>query len=157
VSGIDIDYQVIAVVTYEARLFELHGHARRWADAIDRRFTGAAKRYAPSRSGELRAGIFGEVDREGRTTLGISILSTAPHTMYVLGGTKTPIMSDGGWGGDGTSMMRLRPGNGYPQMYRHVVRGQAAQNFFGKAADEVALHHSSLRGFRPEVQQMSWG
>ena len=56
--------------------------------------------------------------------------------------------------------MRLRawPEGGYPHETRALeVSGQEANNFMGRAAAHVARRHSSLRGFVPGTNFVSWG
>lgn len=156
---------VDALVIYDSRLYGRTGQVRRWAERVERRFTFNAIQAAPERSGDLRAGIFGNVDRIGPNRLETTIASTADHTMYVLKGTTGPIMSDELWaqgGIDGAiaalpegepirGWMRLRPGNGFGVMFRLEVSGQRPQNFFAEAAAATARRHSSLRGFSPET------
>jgi len=156
---------VEALVIYDSVLYGRTGQIRRWAERIERRFTLNAIQAAPMRSGELRAGIYGYVNRVGVRRLETIIASTAEHTMYVLKGTTGPIMSDELWaqGGiegaiaalpEGESIrgwMRLRPGAGYGVLYRLEVSGQSPQNFFAEAARATARRHSSLRGFSPET------
>lgn len=45
--------------------------------------------------------------------------------------------------------LRVRAGNGFPERFALTVRGQSANNFFGRAATATARRHSSLRGFNP--------
>lgn len=157
-----------AVVIYDSVLFNRTGQVRRWADALERRFTFNAQQAAPVRSGELRAGIFGEVIRIGPRHLQTSIASTAPHSMYVLRGTEGPIFSDLAWANGGSLVegerdeltgiyiqhgyMKLRAGNGYGSLYRLSVSGQESQNFFQTAARQTAARHPSLRGFDPDFR-----
>lgn len=143
------------VVIYDSILFERGRDVRRWAEAVERRFTNNARMKAPSRSGGLRAGIHGRVDREGPKYLTATITSEAEHTMYVLRGTTGPIMSDGAWNGEVNEKgkpppMRFSNPNP-PRSFQVVVSGQEAQNFFDDAAKATARRHSSLRGFSPTV------
>jgi len=166
------------VVIYDSRLFNRTGAVGLWARRVERGFTMRAKEEAPVRSGELMRGISGETTRVGVRHYTMSVSSAAPHTMYVLRGTTGPIMARRWWGFTqryphligprGTwSMtprgpvmnlralyergyaMRLRPGGGFPQMYRLEVRGQSANNFMRRAAVRTARRHPSLRGTDP--------
>jgi len=169
----------VALVLYDSVLFNRTGHVGRWAESTNRGFTENAQRAAPVRSGELREGIHGEAYRTGTKHWEVVIHSDAPHSLYVLKGTTGPIMSNRMWGFrnnpatasapyglprggrdlDGRPNMRwlhangyalkLRPGNGFPTMYKLKVRGQEANNFFAVAADKTAIRHPSLRGFNP--------
>lgn len=150
--------ELTSLVIYDSRIFAVGGHVNRWANSVERRFVMNAKQEAPSRSGELRAGISGESFKVGPKHWEIHIHSDAEHTMYVLRGTQGPIMSDAAWAAGGVMpdrgqreghFLNLRPGNGYGYLIRHKVRGQRANNFFGRAADATARRHSSLRGFDP--------
>lgn len=145
-------WEMEAVVIYDSRLFNRTGQVRRWADRVERRFTSNARAFAPVRSGELASSIHGYVARDGPVHLTTTISADADHALYVLGGTTGPIFSSrpidaetGKW-----PYMRLRPGNGYPQLFRTSVAGQTANNFFGKAATATARRHSSLRGWDPQ-------
>jgi len=169
----------MVVVTYASVMFNTGGNVRRWADSTQRGFTRNAKRFAPVRSGELRAGITGQVSRVGPKQLDAVISSTAPHTLFVLGGTTGPIYANRYWrftqrtglrvprGGlvdpsmpytsrwnfdwlrEKGYMLKVREGNGYPQRYSLRVSGQEPNNFFGKAAEATAVRHPSLRGWYP--------
>lgn len=154
----------VALVLYDSVLFNrggAPGEITAWAMRLESRFTRYAKQEAPARSGELKAGIHGHVARVGSHQLLTTIRSEAPHSLYVLRGTNGPIMSNKGWfyyntgiepGKDEPKgMMRLRPGNGYGQLYRREVSGQTANPFFARAAERTARRHTSLRGFYPGV------
>lgn len=143
-----------ALVIYDSVLFNRTGQVRRWAESLNRRFVANAKVAAPMRSGELVAGIHGEVARIGPRHLQTLIYSEAPHSLWVLGGTYGPITSDRpvtitDEGEVKIPHMRLRPGNGYGVLFRTAVSGQRANNFFADAAAATARVHSSLRGFSP--------
>jgi hypothetical protein len=146
------------LVVYSSVLFDVGRDVRRWAEATERGFTYNAKEAAPSRSGHLRANIWGYVERIGPKHLQTIIRSDAHYTMYVLGGTQGPIMSDSVWNEEEEQ---------YPMILRHgtlggkkgsafgkawVVSGQSPQNFFADAAEATARRHFSLRGFEPDVQ-----
>lgn len=169
----------VVVVTYESRLFNQGGNARRWANAVERRFTSSAQGFAPVRSGVLRAGIRGEVSRVAPTGLVTTIVSAAPYSMFVMGGTTGPIMANRYWNFVGRTglkaprgalldpsrpftsgfnfgflrergyLLKVRAGNGYAQRYSLRVSGQSPNNIFGKAAVVTAAQHSSLNGWHP--------
>lgn len=105
-----------AVVVYDSVLYNRTGQVRRWADALNARFVLNAKNAAPMRSGELRAGISGEVTRIGPRHLQTVIESAAPHSLYVLRGTTGPIMSRRMWG--------------FSQKFPHLIAPRGAM-FFG--------------------------
>jgi hypothetical protein len=167
-----------ALVIYDSVLFNRTGQVRRWANSLERRFTYNAQQMAPERSGELRAGIYGTVNRVGPRHIETLIYSTAPHTLYVVKGTTGPIMSNRLWGFRGRTgldlprggrmsgsiydarpnmpwlkahgyALKLRAGGGFPQLHALSVSGQEANNFFADAATATARRHSSLRGFTP--------
>lgn len=142
--------EVVALVIYDSVLFNRTGQVRRWADAVERGFVFNAKKAAPSRSGALRAGIWGNVERIGPVHLQTIIQSDSEHTMYVLKGTTGPIMTDRMWEEGERKAMKLRPGGGYPEQYAFTVEGQFPNNFFEKAAEATARRHPSLRGFDPD-------
>jgi len=171
------------IVIYSSVLFEVGHNIRRWADSVERGFVLNAKQAAPARTGELRAGIWGEVHKVGTKNLETVIHSDAPHTMYVLRGTTGPIMSNRMWrfhnnpayanvpggiprGGRRTHnglmvgvdmdwmhkhgyALRLRPGNGFPELFKLSVHGQEANDFMAAAMEATARRHSSLRDFTP--------
>lgn len=145
-----------SLVIYDSVLFQRGHMIHRWANSVERRFVVNAKQAAPKRSGELAGGISGETFKSGPKHWQVHVHSDAPHTMYVLRGTTGPIMSNLGWAGGEVDergrlrgYMRLQPGNGYGVLYRWSVSGQAANNFFDKAADATARRHPSLRGWDP--------
>lgn len=147
-----------SVVIYDSRIFEPGSHVSRWANAVERGFVRHARNEAPSRSGELIAGIHGESFRSGVKHWEVHIHSEAEHTMYVLRGTYGPIMSSRPPYVDSKGRlvqpkMELRDGAGEffdPPFYRRKVDGQRANDFMGRAADATARTHSSLRGFYPD-------
>jgi hypothetical protein len=144
-----------SLVIYDSVIFQPGSHVSRWAYSVERGFVRNAKRYAPERTGELMAGIEGEAFKSGPKHWEVHIHSFAEHTLYVLGGTRTPITSSRGMiryknGKMGPAMMRLKPYGPYPRIYRAKVRGQEANNFMEEAAEATARTHSSLRGFHPD-------
>lgn len=171
------------LVIYDSVLFGVGHNVRRWAEAVERGFTLNARMLAPARTGELKAGIHGEVRRVGPKHLETIIYSDAPHSLYVLKGTTGPIMSNRMWrfrnnpkyanvpfgiprggriGPEGRHVdmnwmhahgyaLKLRPGNGFPGMFKLQVRGQEANDFFARAAEVTARTHSSLRGYSPTL------
>lgn len=173
----------VALVLYSSVLFDRVGPpstVRAWAERLERRFTANAKEFAPIRSGELRAGISGEVTRTGSHQLDTIIRSDAPHSLYVLKGTTGPIYSRRMFGFRGRTglryprggafivgarqvpnipflrergyLLKVRAGRGFPQRYAVSVSGQEANNFFLAAASATAMRHSSLVGFAPATQ-----
>jgi hypothetical protein len=151
-------YDQVALVMYDERMYQGRGHlVFDWGVRIENNFVRWAKWFAPVRSGELKAGIFGETTRTGPRRLQVIIESTAPHSIYVIKGTQGPIMSDKGWAGlpdrrgKGVAKMRVRAGKGYPTSYLETVSGQASQDFMSTAGYWVSKYHPSIKGFQPDV------
>lgn len=110
--------------------------------------------------GTLRAMLFSDVDQFGPHELQITAGSRAPYTRYVVEGTGTiysrSARGEGGRfvslgeGGEGGGMyLPANPGYGGARWRQHV-RGQAANNFIGRAYDMTARVHPSLRGVSME-------
>lgn len=85
---------------------------------------------APARSGELRrshriyappGGIYG--------VTGV-LANSAPHARYVKDGTTGPITAKKTW-----LLVPITPGTSSPRHLRRSVRGQAANNWMGRALD----------------------
>jgi hypothetical protein len=145
-----------------------------WVGRVTRRFARDARRFAPRRSGRLKAGIRAGTPRNPlRKSVQGTISSNAPHTMYVLRGTRGPIMSDALWAlggpsnpaafrtvsyvdrrGNPRTRQMFRPGmlmavgrNPWPPTNpMAIVHGQAANNFMRKAWASTAAAHPALRG-----------
>lgn len=111
--------------------------------------------------GHLRASMFSDMERLGPRQLGIKAGSRAHYTRYVVGGTGTifkPMRDEGGrfaslGEGDepfgGGMYLPANPGYGRAR-WRAQVRGQAANNFIGRAYDATARAHPALRGVSME-------
>lgn len=171
-----------SLVVYDSVLFYPGRDVHRWALRTQRRVEGNAKRFAPVRSGELRNGISGETFKYGPKHWQVHVHSDAPHTLYVIKGTKGPIMSRRMWGfrqrtglsvprggarsGNPTNprgynmnflreqgyLLKVRPGKGFPMRYALTVEGQSANNFLAAAMDASARTNRSLRRWEP-----AWG
>ena len=165
--------RVVKVFVNSGPLFRGTGVVRRWMGGVQREMTANSRRFAPTRTGALRAGIRGTVATTGARRVQGTTWSRAPHTPYVVYGTKSPIRSDIGFAhgiGEGRSWvfvpgrfgpmrrnvrfhwMRLRPGKGFPVLYRDQVRGQQANNFFYRAYVVTKGRHRSLPTRGPAVR-----
>jgi hypothetical protein len=149
--------RVVALVMYDEKMYRGRGHVvYDWAARIERRFTATAKAEAPSRSGTLKRLISGSVTRTGVRQLDTKIVSKAAHSLYVIKGTTGPIYASHTRANGKPGYLILRPGNGFPGGYAKSVAGQSPNNFFGRAAAAVAARHSSLIGFQPGSQFVSF-
>ena len=81
---------IYRVDTFTQGMFRGHGDVKVWMDRITKTFERHALHYAPERSGELRAGISSYSYTSGAHEVRAAIVSSAPHTMYVLRGTGYP-------------------------------------------------------------------
>jgi hypothetical protein len=157
--------QIVKITVNSGPLFRGNGDVKRWMGGVQREMTGHTKRFAPRRTGALRAGIRGTVATTSARRVTGSTWSYAPYTPFVVYGTGSPIMSDVGWAhgiGPGKSWifvtgrfgpmrrnvkfhwMKLSAGNGFPTLYRDQVRGQSPNNFFFRAYVATRLAHRSL-------------
>lgn len=103
--------------------------------------------------GTLRDLLFSDVDRGGPHLLQIQAGSRAPYTQYVTRGTSTIYRAARNAAGQFQSLgeesggMYLPANPGYgPARWRAQVRGQSANNFIGRAYDQVSRTHPALRG-----------
>lgn len=134
----------VVVVIYDSVMYQRTGLVSRWAHSVARDFEINAQMAAPKRSGELAAGIYSEVEMSpAAKTAEMAIISTAPHTLYVVGGTTGPIRASSG------RRMPLPAWGGHSRKAVWSVSGQRANNFFRVAADMTAMQHTSLQGFSP--------
>lgn len=159
----------LKVVVFDERLYHAHGEVYDWCHKITTAFTAFAVHYAPVRSGRLVAGIHGHVRQIGPRQVQGTIESTAPHTFYVLRGTKGPIMTDQAFanpggatkvvhGPDGFERTVRVPGywmpipawGGYRKRYAVSVSGQRPNNFLLKAWRATARNHKAIRGVEPD-------
>lgn len=115
------------------------------------------KTYGEPPVGTLRDLIFADVDQFGPHELQITAGSRAPYTQYVVGGTSTIYHAARDSGGRFTELgeetggMYLPANPGYgPPRWRAQVRGQAANNFIGRAFDATARIHPALKGISME-------
>lgn len=110
--------------------------------------------------GHLREMLFADMNRVGPRELTITAGSRAHYTQYVVGGTGpifAPARNEAGQfmslgEGDewfGGMYLPANPGYGGAR-WRQRVRGQAANNFIGRAYDATARAHPALRGVSME-------
>lgn len=163
----------VVLVVYDSVLFDVGHNVRRWADAVERRFTANAIAFAPVNKrlnksdwykefpvGSLKASITGDVDRIGPKHLQTTISVNVPYAIYVIEGTSAIVPTT-------SPRMKLPFNAGFTVLsprrafdannpaehsdfgkatYHRVVSGQSANNFLTRAADVTALRHPSLRG-----------
>ena len=149
------------VVVNSGALFRGRGDVKVWTDRVTDRFGNEARKYAPSRTGELRSKITTSTKTVGPRQVEGLIASRAKHTMYVLRGTTGPIMSDVVWAAGALDALRRDPNTGfYPAgtfmpLPAHAgfaarlaltVDGQKANNFLERAWRGTARDHRALRG-----------
>jgi hypothetical protein len=157
------------VEVFDAKLYAPGGQVNVWVHKLGYRFAANARAAAPIRSGVLKRGIRAGFRKRTTKQIVATIGSTAPHTMWVLRGTKGPIMSDAVWAAGGTvqpwmfEMVNGRPvpkpgfqmavgrnlGGapvGAPVTPMFYVSGQRSQNFFYTAWVKTAVRHPSIRG-----------
>jgi hypothetical protein len=79
------------VVIFDEHLYRPTGLVGFWMDKVTTRFTAEAIRAAPKDTGELAAGISGDVDQIGPKLVQGVISSDAPYTMFVIRGTGFPV------------------------------------------------------------------
>lgn len=166
----------VRLLMFDQRMYAPTGIVHKWVGKVTIRFVAEAINAAPMRSGELKAGISGDVDQTGPRDVAGFIASEAEHTMYVLEGTSSPIMSTKAWASGGiyaeafeigwvTSRSgkkklgrRGRPGfwlalgkRPWPPLKpTHSVSGQRANNFLFTAWRRTAADHTAIRGKLPE-------
>lgn len=165
----------VVLVVYDSVLFDIGHNVRRWADAVERRFTANAIAFAPINKrvnksdwykefpvGSLKASISGSVTRVGPKHLQTDISVAVPYAIYVIEGTDFIVPTS-------SPRLKLPFNTGFTVLsarqafdaandnpaehsdfgkptYHRVVRGQSANNFLTLAADVTALRHPSLRG-----------
>lgn len=166
------------VVVFDQGLYHGNGDVIEWCRKITAKFTAEAIRYAPVRSGELVSGISGSVNHVGERQVEGIIKSVAPHTMYVLRGTKGPI-STAKYKADpgGATLMlwkdvkdphtgrtrrrkvpvrqkgfymRIPASEFGPAFFATEVSGQRANNFLLLAWRATARNHRAIRGPVPQ-------
>lgn len=175
---------VVKVVEFDERLYVGNGIVNRWVRRVTFSFQKNAQLEAPVNKravtshggapGALRRGIVADVSHRTPKTLIGRVTSTAPHSLYVLGGTAAQgrryIYSSFGWAnkaqvdliarrvarggraGEGTTgfYMRLPPNAGHGRRVFHLrVHGQRANNFLVSGYNRTARTHRALRPMAP--------
>lgn len=162
-------------VIFDQRMYANTGLVGKWVTKVTFRFTAEARRAAPIRSGELKARINGSTARTGERMFDGYIESGAAHTMYVIGGTSTPIYSKAAWAAGGNldaafEIRRVEGKNGRtreievgrrgfwlavgkrpwpPIQPKFAVAGQRPNNFLFTAWRRTAADHRAIRGKLP--------
>lgn len=167
-------YEVYAIVVTDTQLFGRTGDVGRWARRVEAKFTATAKAEAPDGrvsglihksawtkrhqgnhpAGSMKRKISGDVVRVGPRHLQTTIKVDVPYALFVIRGTPARIYAKSAripagqpGGGRFTKGGMFIPGNrGFSANRRQWVRGQAPNNFLGRAFDITAISHSSLRG-----------
>jgi hypothetical protein len=166
---VSFSYQFVAGVEYDEVLYAPGGIVHRWVHEVNSTMFFNLEREVPLNSrvnktfgeppvGTMRAELFSDVTRIGTKEFTIEAGSNAPYTKFVVEGTgpifKAPRNEAGqfvslGEDGEGGGMyLPANPGFG-PGRWRQRVRGQAANNFIGRAYDATARAHPALpSGYR---------
>ena len=156
------------VVVYDSIMYARGHNIRRWAEALDRRFTANARRFAPVNKrtkdprrappGALKRSISGDVARRGPRHLQMRISIKVHYARWVIQGTGPYIDA----GGKPMKIWNAHPHKGRPSevnqryFYRQMVRGQKPNNFLDLAHAATAARHPSLRGvFRSPIGRYS--
>jgi hypothetical protein len=133
--------KITRVVVFDEKLYVPGGQVWRWVGRITRRFSANAKESAPVRTGQLRNRIRAGTPRKAAKTVRGTISSNAPHTTYVLHGTRAPIYSS-------TPGHRMAVGRNPwgPVTPMYEVNGQEPNNFFYWAWIKTGRRHECIRG-----------
>lgn len=120
----------VRVRVHEAKIQGMHepgGDIHQFSRRLGRDGARYAVALAPKRTMEL-ANSVGTTTRTYPLRVITNVYASAPHALFVIRGTRRLITSSrpGGW-------MRLRPGAGWPMMFKRAVAGQAANNFLDEA------------------------
>jgi hypothetical protein len=151
------------VVIVDGALYRPRGLVWVWTRKVGTLFGQNVRSHVKSRTGALKRGIRVTYRKPGTKMIQATIGSTAPHTMYVLRGTTTPIMSTALWavGGPNSPAAMTQNDNGMwvpapgmtmavgrnpwpPVKPRFWVRGQRANNFFFKGWNDTARKYPSI-------------
>lgn len=163
-------YTVSKVIVVDDHLYAGAGLVHRWLRETSRRVQRYITDAAPRRSGELKGGIAMSTTRVARRVVSGEIESTAPHTMFVLGGTayqgRRYIYSRAGWANRaqiGRIARRVRQGGeedrsgwymrlrGPGPRYALRVHGQRANNFMLTGYNRAARTSPALRPMASNV------
>lgn len=150
------------LVLYDSVLFGIGHNVRRWADAVERRYTANAIAFAPVNKrlnksswdaefppGSLKASITGQVDRIGPKHLQTTISVNVPYALFVIEGTGEIFPKESKWlrlpfnAGFGHKAGTDEEFVGTASLHRSV-RGQKPNNFLLLAHEATALRHPSL-------------
>jgi hypothetical protein len=157
---VTLDRRLRAIVVYDSVMYNQGHNVRRWAEALERRFTMNARALAPVNKrpkgpgkrppGALKASIRGGVERTGPRHLRTTITIGVDYAQFVVRGTDGPIF---GHGPKGMKIYYMqidapKPGKGV-HVNRFAVKGQSANNFLDRASALTALRHPSIRGYEP--------
>jgi hypothetical protein len=86
-----ISTALTGVVIFDEHLYRPTGLVGFWMNKVTTRFVAEAVRAAPKDTGELAAGISGDVKQIGPKQVQGTISSSAPYTMFVIRGTGFPV------------------------------------------------------------------
>lgn len=124
-AGITFTTTLSRVVIVDDGMYHGRGIVIRWVQRVTRRFGRDARRFAPVRTGRLKAGIrVGTPRNPLRKVVQGTISSHAPHTMYVLKGTQTPIMTDKLWAAGGIKHIEVETRVINGKLHNVPVKGQ---------------------------------
>lgn len=161
--------RVVRVVVVDEGLYVGTGEVHRWLARLGNNLYHNIVAEAPERTGELKAGIIPAfVQHEGSLRiLSAKVVSTAPHTRYVIEGTafngegyiyshkgsRNPEIIARIEGGERVSAeenrgMWMTITDGGPR-YHLKVHGQKANNFMLKGYDRTARTHPALHPIFP--------
>jgi hypothetical protein len=149
------------IEVFDEKLYHGNGDVAKWCRKITGRFAREARRYAPVRTGRLRASIRASTGNPGPKQCSGRIGLISPYGLYVLRGTGYPVR--GIWGDiystKGFAQMnrgkKISKKNGmavgkqslYPPIkVMGVVSGQRANDFLKKAWVATGFDHTSIRG-----------
>lgn len=148
-------------------LFGPSGDVTKWTQARRAGIVSKAKRRAPinkrtvkSRAnaaepvGSLRRLITGSTGRPGPLQVSIEVRSGASYSIYVIQGTKSPILAKQQRGEGGRFLlggrrrtMYVPAGLGYRARFATQVSGQTANDFLSAAVNAEAASHPALLGY----------
>lgn len=150
------------VIVVDDGLYVGNGLVARWLRGIGHQLYASVIARAPERTGQLRAGIRLDHQREGRRIISATVESTAPHTKYVIHGTAAnglgyiyttrgranlPTvgrMLSGEFVVDPPTGLWLILSDARGGRYLRV-HGQRANNFLAKGYNDTARTHRSLK------------
>jgi hypothetical protein len=162
---------LVSAVEYDERMYAPGGIVNRWVHEVASEMFFHMEREVPFNKrvnktagqppvGHLRDMLFSDVDQVGPRELTIQAGSRAHYAQYVVKGTSTIYKAARDEGGRfaplgegdewfGGMYLPANPGYGGAR-WRSQVRGQAANNFIGRAYDATARAHPALRGISME-------